>query len=193
MTNLNENQKPLRLSAEDWLDEALRVLAEQGVQAIAVERLAKTLGVTKGSFYWHFKNRKELLKAVLVFWENLEHQYISDYEQTFDEPRILLKEVLYILIKNQTNRRVFLHLAQNSFDDESKACYERATTRRVTLFMEIYRKMGLSEALAKEKALIAYCEYFGLIKLIEDGVEGVLSLELEERLIQLAMKRALEI
>ena len=43
-----------RLSAEDWAQAALDLIAEQGVAAVAVEPLARRLGVTKGSFYWHF-------------------------------------------------------------------------------------------------------------------------------------------
>ena len=49
--------KPARLSAEDWAVAALDVIAESGLAAVAVEPLAKRLGVTKGSFYWHFPSR----------------------------------------------------------------------------------------------------------------------------------------
>src|SRR3546814_8458026 len=50
-----------RLSAEDWAQAALDLIAEQGVSAVAVEPLARRLGVTKGSFYWHFPSREALL------------------------------------------------------------------------------------------------------------------------------------
>ena len=45
------------LTAEDWARAALEAIAEDGVTAVAVEPLARSLGVTKGSFYWHFANR----------------------------------------------------------------------------------------------------------------------------------------
>lgn len=44
------------------------VLANSGVESIRVEPLAKLMGVTKGSFYWHFKNREDLLEAILQEW-----------------------------------------------------------------------------------------------------------------------------
>jgi len=53
-----------RLSADDWEQAALDLIATQGVNAVAVEPLARQLGVTKGSFYWHFPTREALLAAV---------------------------------------------------------------------------------------------------------------------------------
>lgn len=57
-----------RLEAQNWVDAGLRELAEQGVDGVRVERLAKSLGVTKGSFYWHFRDRDALLSAMLSSW-----------------------------------------------------------------------------------------------------------------------------
>jgi len=56
------------LDADAWIDAALAVLARAGVDAVRVEPLAKQLGVTKGSFYWHFKDRAALLDAMLETW-----------------------------------------------------------------------------------------------------------------------------
>jgi len=57
-----------RLDAAAWTDAGLTVLAETGVDAVRVEPLARLLAVTKGSFYWHFKDRADLLAAMLVSW-----------------------------------------------------------------------------------------------------------------------------
>jgi AcrR family transcriptional regulator len=56
------------LSGDDWLDAAFRVFAKNGFEAVRVEPIAKSLGVTKGSFYWHFKDRTALLDALLLSW-----------------------------------------------------------------------------------------------------------------------------
>jgi AcrR family transcriptional regulator len=58
-----------RLQREDWVAAAIRRLTASGIDAVRVEVLAADLGVTKGSFYWHFKDRPELLEAVLKEWE----------------------------------------------------------------------------------------------------------------------------
>lgn len=57
------------LRPEDWIEAALAVLVTGGVAAIRIEPIAAKLGVTKGSFYWHFKDRAALLEALLDFWE----------------------------------------------------------------------------------------------------------------------------
>ena len=58
-----------RLSAADWEHQALEMIAEEGVRAFAVEPLARRMGITKGSFYWHFPNREALLDQALASWE----------------------------------------------------------------------------------------------------------------------------
>ena len=55
-------------SKSTWLDAALDLLTESGINAVRVEVLAKSLGVTKGSFYWHFQNRNQLLEQMLDHW-----------------------------------------------------------------------------------------------------------------------------
>jgi AcrR family transcriptional regulator len=59
----------LRTPREKWIDEGLRALAEGGVDAVRVEALAKSLGVTKGGFYGYFDDRDALLKEMLDTWE----------------------------------------------------------------------------------------------------------------------------
>src|SRR4030095_12995167 len=57
------------LTASDWAEAALQLIAEKGLRALTVSTLATRLGVTKGSFYWHFHGRSELLAAALARWE----------------------------------------------------------------------------------------------------------------------------
>ena len=60
-----------RLSASDWVDAALVTMSRRGVANVRVERLARELKVTKGSFYWHFRNRDALLNAMLLRYQKL--------------------------------------------------------------------------------------------------------------------------
>jgi len=69
---LTVKKKPLKglspLSVDSWIDAAMLVLAKKGIESVRVEPLAKLLGVTKGSFYWHFPDRSALLDAMLMSW-----------------------------------------------------------------------------------------------------------------------------
>ena len=71
------------LGKADWLRAARIALMHGGVEAVRVEKLARTLRVTKGSFYWHFKNREEILEALLHEWEE-ERDVISNLFDTED-------------------------------------------------------------------------------------------------------------
>ena len=91
-----------RLSADDWAQAALDLIAEQGVAAVAVEPLARRLGVTKGSFYWHFPSREALLVAALERWEKVEQEVFSSLEPIPD-PRERLR-ALFRLVRTKPSR-----------------------------------------------------------------------------------------
>jgi AcrR family transcriptional regulator len=62
---------PTRTPRTSWIDEGLRALAAGGPEAVRIEPLAQTLGVTKGGFYWHFDDRPALLEEMLDTWERM--------------------------------------------------------------------------------------------------------------------------
>jgi AcrR family transcriptional regulator len=68
-----------RTPRSSWIDEGLRALASGGADAVRIESLAKTLGVTKGGFYWHFTDRAELLSDILDTWERLSVDDVIDH------------------------------------------------------------------------------------------------------------------
>lgn len=60
---------PTRAPRSEWIRQGLRALVEGGPEAVRIEPLAKKLGVSRGSFYWHFEDRSALLAALLDTWE----------------------------------------------------------------------------------------------------------------------------
>jgi AcrR family transcriptional regulator len=64
----SSDAKRNQLSAQDWLLAAIAAMAKGGVENVKVERLAKSLGTSKGSFYWHFKDRNDLLNQLIRYW-----------------------------------------------------------------------------------------------------------------------------
>ena len=83
------------LHRDAWLRQALDVLFSQGISNVKVEILARELDVTKGSFYWHFKNRDELLRAVVDWWRDNQIEFIGqlDVSHIGDAPN-LIKSVI---------------------------------------------------------------------------------------------------
>ena len=57
-----------RLSREDWLENALTVLSKQGLSGLRIQSLSTALGVSRGSFYWHFRDRDDFIFSLLEYW-----------------------------------------------------------------------------------------------------------------------------
>ncbi|MDG2220362.1 MAG: TetR/AcrR family transcriptional regulator [Rubripirellula sp.] len=80
------------VSKAEWLSHALDVLAAEGVQGVRIERLARDLGIAKAGFYWHFRDRNDLLQGILDYWA-LEFTAVvtkdSDLHEAAAERRLL--------------------------------------------------------------------------------------------------------
>lgn len=59
-----------QLQRIDWLRLALEVFVSEGIDEVRITRLADDLGVTRGSFYWHFENRQDLIEALVRYWKD---------------------------------------------------------------------------------------------------------------------------
>src|SRR6266852_2722883 len=74
-----------QLSAKDWLDQGLKTLAERGFTALKAEPLAKAMGVSRGSFYWHFADIGAFHAAILKYWREVAaEQVIANLEAASD-------------------------------------------------------------------------------------------------------------
>src|SRR5207249_9126560 len=88
-----------RLSMDDWVQEGFRVLAEAGVKALTLERLCRRLGVTKGSFYWHFSDMKSYRTALIDAWAAVRDQDRVYFDELgTDPPRQRLSRMLTVLV-----------------------------------------------------------------------------------------------
>jgi AcrR family transcriptional regulator len=88
-----------RLNREKWLEESLIVLADAGNEMLTIEVLCERLGMSRGSFYWHFKGRQDFLIAIIEYWEQQSTIALRDYMLSLDcgpEERLhkLLEKIL---------------------------------------------------------------------------------------------------
>ena len=85
-----------QLSAKDWLDQGLKALAEGGFTALKAEPLAKIMGVSRGSFYWHFADVEAFHKAILRHWRDVAaERIIADVEASAGKGDLLQLCLLY--------------------------------------------------------------------------------------------------
>jgi AcrR family transcriptional regulator len=160
-------QARTRLDRQAWVQTALDAIAEGGLAAVAVVPLAKQLGVTKGSFYWHFANREALVEAALAEWEQSHTAaVIAEIEATSDDPlqqlRLLFKRVTELAARD----RIELALLANADHPTVQPVLDRVTRRRIDFTAGLFQRFGLSRAQAKRRALLAYSAYLGHAQLL---------------------------
>jgi len=90
---------PDRQSRESWLQAALQALAKGGIDQVRVEWLARDLGVTKGSFYWHFKDRDQFLEALLDYWAEQSTQTVIRNRSYPDDPPARIRAVAEDIVR----------------------------------------------------------------------------------------------
>jgi AcrR family transcriptional regulator len=152
---------------------ASRLISQDGVQAVAVESLALALGVTKGSFYWHFQSRDELIHAVLEAWEQDQSTDVASRFEGIVDPRRRLRVLLFAAFEDLENGKLFAALSVSSEDPRVQPYLRRASDRRLALGVEAFLALGLSETEARERALFAYAAYAGYFQLLRSTPEKV--------------------
>lgn len=154
-----------RLSADDWAREALDQIAEQGVASVAVEPLARRLGVTKGSFYWHFPSRDALLQAALERWESAEQEVVFASLEQVADPRERLR-ALFRLVAHEVKSHVIYSELLKALDHPAVSpVIGRVSQRRLDYLTASFRQAGLSRTAAQHRARLAYAAYVGFLQL----------------------------
>lgn len=163
------------LTREDWARTAALAWGESGFRAVAVEPLAKTLNVTKGSFYWHFKSKAELVQAVVEFWEAEGTDSVIRRLETIDCPR----ERLVGLFREAWDRLEFLKteaaIGAVALTGHSQVApvYERVQQRRISYVADLYEALDFTKAEARRRALVTYGAFLGSVQIVLMGDEAL--------------------
>lgn len=153
------------MTRQRWTDAALTALADSGVDAVKVETLAASLGVTKGSFYWHFADRLDLLTAMLDRWEERATTRIIDTVDRngagdpMDPLRALVRAVF---LADPTAARVETAVRAWARTDELAAeAVQRVDARRLTYVAGLLGPLGHTPVSARRRARLLYRTMIG--------------------------------
>ena len=142
-----------KLNKEDWLQAALEVLNQQGISAVKILPLSKKLGVTRGSFYWHFDDRDELLLEMLQYWEKELTDSVIKHSRSLDaSPRERLVAILTDVMLNRRNLYDTAISAWGMFDENAKASYTRAARKRLRFLASVLLESGIDKQQADFRA-----------------------------------------
>jgi AcrR family transcriptional regulator len=149
-----------QLSAKDWLDQGLKTLTESGFTALKAEPLAKAMGVSRGSFYWHFADIGAFHAAILAHWRDVAaEQVIANLEAASSTANPLPR-----LLRGAFTGRPALENAVRtwaSVDPLARAAVQAIDRRRLSYVEKLFRANGLPPAVARARAQIFYWAYLG--------------------------------
>jgi AcrR family transcriptional regulator len=176
---LSANKKKERstLSAGDWEQQALVLIAEKGIRAVTVEALAKRMGVTKGSFYWHFPNRDALLEQSLLRWEKHDSANLVASLSAIDDPRERLRSFFRGAGRERFTHDVYSSLCTAADHPKVEPLLERVAERRMKHIETAFGEIGFDPAKASHRARLTYSTYLGFLQLQKQNQAPNLSSE----------------
>jgi AcrR family transcriptional regulator len=150
-------------TAEDWEEAALDVIASGGIAAVSIPELARTLDVTKGSFYWHFAGLDDLVRRAVTRWDRLDKETL-DQIRTIEDSVVRLRTLFAEAMAATRAQSLYLALAVSPAPAIATAL-RKVSSRRLKLLADTYQELGVPESAAQQQALLAYSAYIGGIHL----------------------------
>ena len=156
----------IKTPPEAWIDAAFAALAEGGPDAVRVEALAASLGVSKGGFYWHFSNRGDLLERVLDTWEQVVvDTVISTVDAAQSEPRQKLEELFELalaFVSSGPGMKVELAVRDWARRDAAVAKrLKRVDDRRMDYMRSLFRPISVDDEDAEARCLMTFTLFVG--------------------------------
>jgi len=149
-----------QLTAKDWLNQGLKTLTERGFTALKAEPLAKAMGVSRGSFYWHFADVGAFHAAILKHWRDVAaEQIIANLEASSqnDNP-------LQVLLRQAFGSKLTLEKAVRTWatvDPVARSAVQAIDRRRLSYVGSLFERSGVSPGAARARAQIFYWAFLG--------------------------------
>jgi len=157
-----------RLQPSDWIWAGFRALVQGGAQALRVEAIARELGTTKGSFYWHFADLAALKAAMLAAWEQVA---TTDITTAVRQSGLPAREQLLLLADTVSvppdavagGDAVEPAIREwGRADSMARQVLERVDRQRLTDLCEFFAAAGLASPAARQAAAAFYATVIGL-------------------------------
>jgi AcrR family transcriptional regulator len=154
------------LTRENWIEAATEVLVDHGIDHVRIDVLARQLKVTRGSFYWHFRDREELLGSVLRTWhESATQQLTLRLGQAHAEVREQLRSVLSLPFRGRAAARAArIELAIRAWarrDLQARHAVDESDASRIGYIAQLFSALGFSVVEARARAFLLYSYNIG--------------------------------
>ncbi len=156
---------PISTGAAQWVDAAYRQFVESGLASVRVEALARDLGTSKGSFYWHFASRSELIDAVMQRWEELETAQAIAIAQTSGRPEDRLRRLFDAVAARSSMQKGETALYVEAIAEGAASAVVHVSRRRIDYIAGILVELGFAPAEAERRATMTLASVLGLLQL----------------------------
>lgn len=151
------------LGRTDWLKAALGLLIEEGIDAVQITRLAKSINVSRGSFYWHFDSRGDLLQSMLEEWQTTNNRFFGSL---LSECETLDEGILTFFGIWVDGNRFSPELDQAvrdwaRLDKDTLSVVRNEDSQRLTDIADMFRQFGYSNDEANVRARVLYFSQVG--------------------------------
>jgi len=151
-----------RRTQQEWIEAAIAAFSREGVGGVKVERLARGLGVTKGSFYWHFTDRRALLDAVLEAWAEQGTAAIIDAVEASPGDAGDKLRTLWGLANGAGEQAFEVALREwGRVDPEVRAAIRRVDQDRMAYLRKLMLEHGVAPDRVEAKCLLMYSLLIG--------------------------------
>ena len=144
-----------RLTAQDWIDFALKTLAREGFRALKADVLARKLGVSRGSFYWHFSGLGAFHARVIEHWRQTATEAIIADLERYDSP----EQRLDVLLRGAFAHSGLLEVRMRGWADENAEAARVVgdiDRRRRAYIEQMLVESGVAAPLALTRAQLLY-------------------------------------
>jgi AcrR family transcriptional regulator len=150
------------LTPQAWIDAATAVLVDEGIDHVRVDVLANQLQVTRGSFYWHFRDREDLLRRVLQHWSELATAQLTHrLASARTDPREQLQDVISLPFRGRAAARAArIELAIRAWarrDPMAQQALDAADAARLDYHQQIFEALGFASEEARSRGFLLYC------------------------------------
>ncbi len=161
------------LDVTAWVEAAFDLLAEGGIDAVRVDPLAKRLGVTRGSFYWHFKDREALHKAMLKQWRKAATYQVGDrLERAAPDAGERLKRTLALPSSGpKATRAAAIEMAIRFWarrDEEAAHAVLLIDHHRLRYYAKLFLELGHGPEEARKRAYLFYAALMSQAIIVTD-------------------------
>ena len=156
-------------TADDWTDAAYARFNERGLSAVRVEAVARDLGATKGSFYWHFADRAELVAAVMRRWEQTETDFVIELVERSGSAQQRLTALYDVIVDRMHERGGERTLYLDAKDEGVAEAVARVTERRVAYVAALLVDAGFDEGEARRRGASVVAAVIGFQQLAAGG------------------------